>query len=88
MSCINLPHVALPDLSVLLPELPALPEIPHLGLSMCCELPELALRDPLLPPPLPPPVAVALALVMPAVMEAIDAINALIDQIPTKCPLE
>jgi hypothetical protein len=88
MSCIKLPEIVAPDLSILLPPLDIpLPNI-HIGLSLCCELSLPPI--PGIPPSLNliPGVALILVPVNVAILAAVDELNALLDSIQVSCPLE
>lgn len=88
MSCLKLPTVASPDLSLLLPELDIVIPDPHVGLSLCCEF---SLTIPIPIPPIHitiPGIAVVLIAINLAVQQAVDQLNDLLDQVQIDCPLE
>lgn len=91
MPCLAAPKIpAPPGLDLLLPALPTIPQIPTIGLNLCCDLPELEINVPGLPISLGtiPGIAVILQPVMAVVMAAIDLINTYLDQVQIDCPLE
>lgn len=92
MPCISVPHVGLPDLGISLPSI-VLPDVPLPGITVCCTL-QL--------PPIPmyiinAVIALAISLipglgkilqpVLALLMKAIAIINAVLDRITFKCPL-
>lgn len=90
MSCIAYPKLALPDLSLLIPALPDIPlaiAVPGVPLP-CCSLPPIPVLQYTIP------LGTMLALLGPGlnsvlapIQTQIDAVNALIDQIPPiTCP--
>lgn len=94
MSCISIPKVPAPDLSLLIPSFDISIGIPTIGLDLCCKL-----STP--PIPLPDiPVAAIFALLATASGAILDTILALIDSIvdlinslidlipPVNCPLD
>jgi len=92
MPCINVPHIGLSDLGLALPSI-ALPPIQLPGISLCCtfQLPPIptylinaviALAISLIPG-----LGKVLQPVLAILMKAIAVINAILDQITFKCPL-
>ncbi len=95
MSCLSVPKIPAPDLSLFIPEFSIeLPTIPSFGLDFCCNL-----QTPKVPLPIVPIDAIfaLIASVAPAALDAIlalisniiDLLNALIDLIPpVNCPFD
>ncbi len=90
MPCLKAPHLALPDISLLLPSLDIEIGPPSIGLSLCCKIP--------IPPiPLPiisigtlpiPDLSTILQPAIALIMAAVDTLNGLLDQIQVSCPYD